>query len=347
MSVLHSLFEAFKAHARCLAHARQVRRVCLKDGLKGAGIVLVFVARNERARLSYFLDHYRRLGVEHFIYLDNESDDGSLQYAGGQGDVSAFSCVGAYGRSRFGNDWINYVLNRHCVGKWIIYADPDEMLVYPECPTRRLSSLAQLMAKNGQRSLRTLMLDMYSDSSPARNLVASGEDPGAVCSLFDATGYREFYEASTKTHWIKGGPRGRLFFAEDLSKGPALNKTPFVRWRFGYAFLKSSHQLWPFRLNSGSARGRPVSGALLHFKFTSQYFHKVAEERVRGQHDREYASYTIAQDDADEPSFRGEASRTYRDWTTLVGLGLMQDGEFGSTTAKGLRPGSGTHPSAG
>ena len=53
------------------------------------GDILAFVTvRNEAQRLPYFLEHHRRLGVDHFLIVDNDSDDGSRDWLAGQPDVS-------------------------------------------------------------------------------------------------------------------------------------------------------------------------------------------------------------------------------------------------------------------
>ena len=49
------------------------------------GDILAFVTlRNERVRLPYFLEYYRRIGVGHFLIVDNGSDDGSRDLLAGQ-----------------------------------------------------------------------------------------------------------------------------------------------------------------------------------------------------------------------------------------------------------------------
>ena len=61
--------------------------------------ILAFVTvRNEMIRLPYFLDHYRGLGVDHFLIVDNGSDDGTaafLAFLLGWG----FMCFGKLQRS--------------------------------------------------------------------------------------------------------------------------------------------------------------------------------------------------------------------------------------------------------
>ena len=70
--------------------------------------ILVFsTLRNEKVRLEYFLKYYRELGVNHFLMVDNGSDDGSAEYLMDQPDVSLWETGQSYKRARFGVDWLN------------------------------------------------------------------------------------------------------------------------------------------------------------------------------------------------------------------------------------------------
>ena len=46
-------------------------------------VLLVCTMRNEKIRLPYFLEYYRALGINHFLFVDNGSDDGSADYLRG------------------------------------------------------------------------------------------------------------------------------------------------------------------------------------------------------------------------------------------------------------------------
>ena len=54
-------------------------------------ILLISTLRNERVRLPYFLRYYRNLGVGHFLFVDNDSDDGTRELLAKQEDVSSKS----------------------------------------------------------------------------------------------------------------------------------------------------------------------------------------------------------------------------------------------------------------
>ncbi|MCC6518992.1 MAG: glycosyltransferase family 2 protein, partial [Tabrizicola sp.] len=128
--------------ARALRRRRQLTPVADRTASLHARPILLFsTVRNERIRLPYFLSYYRRLGVEHFLIVDNGSDDGSREYLADQPDVSIWSASAGYKQSRFGMDWMMHLLRRHGHGRWCLTVDVDEFLVYPFCETRPLRAL--------------------------------------------------------------------------------------------------------------------------------------------------------------------------------------------------------------
>ncbi|MGO6820002.1 glycosyltransferase family 2 protein, partial [Rhizobium brockwellii] len=70
------------------------------------------VIRDEGHLLAFFLQFNRDLGYEHFICIDIGSSDGTTELLSSFADVSLLSAHGSYNAARFGNDWINEVINR-------------------------------------------------------------------------------------------------------------------------------------------------------------------------------------------------------------------------------------------
>ncbi|HTH61509.1 MAG TPA: glycosyltransferase family 2 protein [Paraburkholderia sp.] len=317
----YNVLEYSKANLHRVAKQHQLSAVRISPGLQQARHVLIATIHNEAHRIGYFLDYYRALGIGQFIVIDNGSTDGLRDLLENESGVSVFSASGSYRDARFGNDWINRVLSKYCVDKWILYVDADEFLVYPHCDRKNIVALTEHLARTGRSSMNTLMVDMYSDRPIDDNRCPPGCDPAAVCSLYDRNGYQTRFDPLSKTTWIKGGVRGRLFF-DDVWKGPALNKTPLVYWQRHFAFLKSSHELWPPRLNR-PAQG--MSGALLHFKFLADMKDKLGAETVRQQHTVEYAAYTeaLGQPGSGNRSFVGAPTARYEGWPSLANDGLI------------------------
>ncbi|MBK4214440.1 glycosyltransferase family 2 protein [Paracoccus caeni] len=294
--------------------------------------ILAFVTlRNERVRLPYFLDYYRKLGINHFLFVDNASDDDSGRYLSRQPDVSLWHTDVSYKRARFGMDWINWLLWRHGHRHWCLTIDPDEFLVYPHSDTRPLGALTSWLQAIGQRSFPAMLLDMYPKGAIDDHPYQEGQDPFEIACWFDPANYTIQKNRHLGNLWIQGGPRTRTFFANDPVASPALNKIPLVRWNRRYVYVSSTHALLPRGLNIvyDEDGGERPSGCLLHAKFLSTFVEKSAEELDRRQHyadSQEYRAYHHGLQ-SDLQLWCPE-SREYRDWRQLEELGLISRGNW-------------------
>lgn len=292
-----------------------------------SGPVLFSTMRNEVVRLPFFLEYYRRLGIVHFFIVDNDSTDGTQDFLCDQPDVSLWRTEGSYKNSRFGVDWLNALLSRYGPGRWILVADPDEFLVFPHVE-RGLPPLLRWLDSAGAESFGVMLLDMYGDGPVDATHCRVGEDPIEAAPFFDAGNYFVTRDAFYHNLWIQGGPRMRVFFADQPKAAPALNKIPLVRWRKGFVYKTGAHDLLPRRVNRTYARkgGSVTSGVFLHAKFMDVLTDKVAEEMQRRQHyagSAEYASYA---GQGGQVSLKTDQSTRYQDWQQLCDLGLMARG---------------------
>lgn len=297
--------------------------------IKRRDILLFCTVRNERIRLPWFLDYYRRLGVAHFLFVDNGSTDGGAEYLAEQDDVSVWTTQASYKRSRFGMDWLNGLLHRFGRGHWVVVVDADEFLIYPHIETRPLPALTEWLESCNHRSFGTILLDMYSDKPILETGYAEGQDPFDLLQYFDAANYSFDRNGTYRDLWIQGGPRQRVFFPDRPELGPALNKIPLVRWRWGTVYRSSTHTLLPRGLNQvySERGGERACGALLHAKFLQTFGAKAEEEIARGQHyaaSREYRVY----DDKLSDGLRmwTPASTRLQGWRQLEDLGLVSTG---------------------
>ncbi len=292
-------------------------------------ILLVSVLRNERIRLPYFLRYYRELGITHFLMVDNASDDGSREYLAAQPDVSLWTTRASYRRSRYGADWMNWLLMRHARRHWILAVDVDEFFIYPFCDTRPVRALTDWLDTGGARSFPAMVVDMYPkgpiDAEPYRE----GSDPFEFANHFDSGNYMIARNGFYGNLWIQGGPRARTMFADRPSEAPSLNKIPLVKWHRSCCFVSSTHMLLPRGLNLvyDEWGGEKASGCLLHAKFLSTFKAKVAEELERREHfahSREYIAY--AETLKDEGDMWCKWSEKYINWRQLEILGIMSKG---------------------
>ena len=131
------------------------------DKIKSDDIILFSTLRNERIRLVYFLRYYRNLGVDHFIFVDNDSDDGTREFLADQPDVSLWTTKKSYKSARFGVDWLNWLQRKYGHKHWTLTVDVDEFLVFPFSDTRSLRALTDWLDASSILSFSAMLLDMY------------------------------------------------------------------------------------------------------------------------------------------------------------------------------------------
>lgn len=299
--------------------------------IRPGDILLVCTMRNEQIRLPYFLQYYRGLGVNHFLFVDNGSTDGSADYLRGMEDVSLWHTTASYKRAGFGIDWMNYLKRKYAHGHWVLVVDPDEFFIYPFCDTRPIRALTDWLDNSAIRSFSAMLLDVYPKGRIDEVPYQAGQNPLEIAHWFDSGNYTISHNPEYGNLWIQGGPRARVFFADQPRKAPALNKIPLVKWHRRYAYASSTHALLPRGLNQvyETDGGEKASGALLHTKFLDTFSGKAEEELVRGQHyagSAEYKAY--AGKLSEQPELWCKWSEKYINWRQLEILGLMSKGNW-------------------
>lgn len=294
-------------------------------------ILLFCTQRNEEVRLPYFLEYYREMGVAHFFIVDNDSNDGSTDYLANQPDVSLWRTSGSYKNSRYGVDWLNHLQGKYAHGHWCLVVDPDEFFLYPFCDTRPLRALTDWLDSCAIRSFSAMLLDMYPKGGLDDQRYLPGQDPLEIACWFDSGNYTMSRNHLYGNLWIQGGPRARVFFADEPSRAPALNKVPLVKWDRRYAYVNSTHMLLPRGLNLvyDEMGGEKASGILLHAKFLDVFADKAGEEIVRRQHYAESYEYRACADGlTEETALWCKWSEKYINWRQLEILGLMSKGNW-------------------
>lgn len=320
-------YNFFLAAWRNFRFGRQLR--CVSNRLNKEDTCILFSCiRNEMHRIDFFYDYYKKLGVDHFVFVDNGSTDGFLQWSKDKKDVSVWFTQKAYRKAGFGVYWCNYLLRNYGTGRFCVTVDPDEFLVYPHIGTRSLKDLGSHLSEIGQPCMGAVMIDAYSQHPVDETPMRPHDNPFDLCPYFDRDGYvqKQNYMQGT---FIQGGPRLRIFNKTTPKEAPALNKIPLVWWKKHYRYQSSSHDMWPWSLNRMTAKtGIPVSGCLFHFKFVASLREKVEEEMNRKQHyggSREYKRY---KENIKFALYADGISIKYHNDDQLIKLGIINEGEW-------------------
>lgn len=228
-------------------------------------IRLFTVIRNEKWRLPWFLEYYRNLGVQHFLFIDNGSTDGSPEWLLQAGpDVHVFHTDVSYADGRSGLVWINALMDEYGRKSWNLYVDVDEALVFPRMEELGLPGLTKYMEQLGQEALAGQMVDMFSTSPVELDADGFERDFVANYPWFDST-----YERTPIPHcpfyFTSGGVRRNLGYLENQTK------VPLIRGGRGIHLLFSSHMITPAKLSD-------ISCGLLHFKLAGDYVRNFRED---------------------------------------------------------------------
>ncbi|PRY23008.1 galactosyltransferase [Aliiruegeria haliotis] len=272
-------------------------------------LVVVCCARNEKVMLPHFLDHYRRMGVNGFLMIDNFSDDGSLEYLLEQPDVATFSAETDYSESQYGVAWQQAVLSAFRQNRWSLVADADELLVL-RSDEPSLPDVVKGDDLQGFDAARVFMLDLYpgGDLSDAR----LGDDgPFDVAGFVDREPFLSnsssggpFSNAETYTsslrHRLLPGSRPELFVAQKIA---LLKYKPWMRLSAGLHYV-------------ANAQVAPRDMIFAHFKYHADFHRKVREETERGEHfnnAEEYRRYKALLSEGRDSLFDPEVSVPWRD----------------------------------
>ena len=283
--------------------------------------------RNEEVRLPYFLEHHRAIGVDYFFFVDNASNDRTIDILLAEDDVYVYQTDESYAENGYGMDWIHQLLATYGTGHWTLTLDADELFIYPYFEKTDLSKLAEYLETKKADAIESFLLDMYANKPLKDTEYNPGEPFVESCPYFDTDTYqyeKKFFRKK-RSMPLRGGPRHRLFWNEfDREKpSPVLRKYPFVKWCDDLYYKTSTHILE----NVSTA---DITGVLQHFKLFADFYDDVCSEVKRNEHwdnAAQYKSYwNVMSENPDlNPFFEG--SVRYDNSQQLIKLGLMHSSE--------------------
>lgn len=324
--------------------------------VRNGPLSLFAVMRNEMYFLPAFLAHYRGLGIEQFVIVDDASDDGTGAYLDSQPDCCrgttpirfgahvAITDPSHQGLSGRAGPILKRVLpDHHLRGQHVVIADADEFLLLPQS-VPRLPDLVALMERRGWKSVASTLIDFYPASLAEladATAPASPADLFARFGLFDAVAFmslspgqqpRKVGETASERlfrlcgirsvppalGWLPRALAGRLPFA---TPGAAWFKTPVILYD-GSTFMVASH--------AANVPPPPdIMLAMAHFKFNGDTWRKIQSAirlRSHARKGQKYAHYDemLRRMQQRGLGFAGPATARYTAPEQLVSAGLMK-----------------------
>jgi len=222
--------------------------------------ILVCAVKNDLNRIKMQIEHHRKLGIIHFIYIDNVSTDGTFEWLNEQNDVTLYRVKAPYD-SATRNGWWHRAVENEGYGKWYLFLDSDELFVYPGMENANIQKYIGFLEMKKINITTTPLIDMYSPNKIFESV--SYENVKDVYCFFDI----KYLQERQYTNWVTfGGPRLRIF-----SYTPQLTKHSLLKMEKNY--VVDSHKVYPFHKNTETG----VTAFLLHYKFLFEDIEKTLE----------------------------------------------------------------------
>ncbi len=121
----------------------------------------LLMGRNIAYNIPVFMEHYRALGMRYLVYLDNGSDDGSVEIMRRYSDVIILQ--NRLNFREYQRHMRMHMAREYATGGWRLAVDADEILRYPGDARIDLPELTRRLEARGMTGLLAQMLEMVPD----------------------------------------------------------------------------------------------------------------------------------------------------------------------------------------
>lgn len=280
--------------------------------------IVICVVLNELERMKVFLDHYRKMGIKMFAFLDNGSSDGTIEYLKKQADVELFQTKNPF-KSKIKIGWINRIISYYGTNHWYLVVDADELLVWQNIEEGCIQNVIKYFNENNITRARALMIDMY-PQEVMLNTNASFEHAYSESRFFDYNTY--YHRKENSLYLISGGPRKRMFGIDAW-----LTKYPLFRLA-EEEIMCNPHTIYPY-----NNKKVPCYLAILHYKFlTRNDKQKMQKYARKGNYACDSAEYKLyvkkLREKADNFKFYFADSTEYHSSQSLLKISEISKSPF-------------------
>lgn len=286
--------------------------VTIKKHDSQAEIQVLCLLKDGMFYLPSFLEYYRELGIKHFIFLDNGSQDGTVDYLSKQHDVSLYKNELDY--KIYWHKFKKYLFHHHGKGKWNLLVDIDEFFDFPFSNIMSLDGFISYLNENEYTAVVSQMLDLFPDEdllSKDRSLNFLDSHKYYSIDGIEKKSYNDIIQNKNVVnnfdiYFHLNGWRKKMFDVEDVM----LTKHPLLK-EDGVLFYAHDH----FVYNANLA---DISCLIRHYKFHLNFSSYVEDAVKKGYHynqSAEYKKYFEKMSSGDTFNLKKEKDKELGDFT--------------------------------
>lgn len=232
-------------------------------------VLAIVLVRNGSYYMDVFFEHYRRLGVRHFAFIDNGSTDETLQRLSSEPGVVVDQCT--LPLAGYEDLLRQHPANTYGRDRWCLYVDMDELFDFEGSAALGLAGLTRYLTAQGATAMMAQMLEMFPKTPLRENAHLSYADAVEAFGYFDISDVRKYDYHSDQIEFSAlladnsvphdalkfcfGGVRGKVF-----GENCCLTKHPLV-------FNGPEVSPAPHPHLSMGVRCADITGVVKHYKF--------------------------------------------------------------------------------
>lgn len=288
-----------------------------KNKINEKEIILVCLVKDDLRRIKEFYKYYTKIGITNFVFIDNNSTDGTFEFLKELKNTTIFRTLDKYTTIRR-QAWISKVMAYYGYNKWFLIVDSDEFLVYNNCENVKINKFIEKMEDRKEHRIKSLMIDMYADEKFLGKQENDEESIMQKYCFFDNDTY--YCQKHNCFEAVVGGMRNRVF-GKFGNIEPFLIKYPIIFYEKG-DIQYNSHFSYPFYKNFN----KEINTALLHYKFLPEDLEKI-KERVKEKNyalgSKEYNAYLKAYQENENLNLKYNKSQKYNNSSDLEKIKLI------------------------
>jgi hypothetical protein len=182
------LDDAFKKSMTYLKtkHVTGKTDICLSEH----EVALVCLIKNGAYYLDVFLEHHRKIGIKHFLFIDNGSSDETLFLLSRQTDVTAVTNslpVSIYERYLRAQNARRYIR-----GGWLLFVDSDELVEAVNTANNDIQDYTKYCNREGYTAVIGQVLDLFSSAPLSKTNTWTFSESVANFKLYSLEHIRSF-----------------------------------------------------------------------------------------------------------------------------------------------------------